>query len=256
MAVKTFMGTSKPARPEWADRLEKLREGLGLSQAALAKRLNVSPMAPSRWERGINQPPASVYVKLGKMAGDPGCWYFWERAGLHRSDLAAVMPAVKRRPHPGPNTDVVPVAGSLGSSATEPKALIAVPLLANVKNGQPQAWPLLDRATTGEYVVAPKAWCSHPEKTVCVIAHGSNMAPMLRPGNIVAVDEAENKLDKLLGKIVLAQSNTAGMAIGWLQRYGKADVLVPENREFAPVYLTGDGWQIVGRILWWFAKAP
>src|SRR5882757_8170184 len=89
-------GAVKPAkstRPVWAGRIEKLRQELGMSQAALAKRLNVSAMAPSRWERGINQPPASVYIKLGKLAaGSPNSWYFWERAGIRKSDLEGLLP--------------------------------------------------------------------------------------------------------------------------------------------------------------------
>lgn len=80
-----------PKRPEWAERLEQLRLRLGLSQAALAKKLNVSPMAPSRWERGVHEPSSAVFLELGKLAGSPDCWYFWEQAGLSKSDLDAVL---------------------------------------------------------------------------------------------------------------------------------------------------------------------
>ena len=75
------------ARPEWTLRIEELRESLGISQAGLARRLNVSPMAISRWERGINEPTSSIYIQLGKMAGAPRCWTFWELAGLTRADV-------------------------------------------------------------------------------------------------------------------------------------------------------------------------
>jgi len=46
-------------------------------------------MAISRWERGINEPSASTYIQLGKMAGvgNAECWFFWSRAGLSKSDL-------------------------------------------------------------------------------------------------------------------------------------------------------------------------
>ena len=77
----------KLARPEWTIGIERLRESLGISQAELARRLHVSPMAVSRWERGINEPTSSVYIELGKMAGAPQCWYFWELAGLTREDI-------------------------------------------------------------------------------------------------------------------------------------------------------------------------
>jgi transcriptional regulator with XRE-family HTH domain len=67
--------------------MEQLRESLGLSQAAFARKLSVSPMAVSRWERGINEPTASIYIELGKISGHPKCWFFWGRAGLDRADL-------------------------------------------------------------------------------------------------------------------------------------------------------------------------
>ena len=47
------------ARPEWAVHIERLRERLHLNQAGLARLLNVSPMAVSRWERAVNEPEAA-----------------------------------------------------------------------------------------------------------------------------------------------------------------------------------------------------
>ncbi len=80
---------TKMARPQWATRIEKLRAALGLNQTQLADKLGVSAMAISRWERGINEPSASTYIQLGKMAGvgNAECWFFWSRAGLSKSDL-------------------------------------------------------------------------------------------------------------------------------------------------------------------------
>ena len=78
---------AKLARPEWAARIEKLRNKLGLSQTEFAKKLDVSAMAVSRWERGINEPPARSYIGLGKLAGQDGCWFYWERAGLSKTDI-------------------------------------------------------------------------------------------------------------------------------------------------------------------------
>lgn len=80
---------TKMARPQWATRIEKLRAALGMSQTELAEKLAVSAMAVSRWERGINEPSASGYIQLGKLSGigNSDCWFFWSRAGLHKSDL-------------------------------------------------------------------------------------------------------------------------------------------------------------------------
>jgi DNA-binding transcriptional regulator YiaG len=82
---------AKLARPEWATRTEKLRERLNLTQTEFARLLDVSAMAISRWERGINEPPAEAYIQLGKMAGSPDCWFFWERAGLSKSDVKRAL---------------------------------------------------------------------------------------------------------------------------------------------------------------------
>jgi DNA-binding XRE family transcriptional regulator len=78
----------KLAKPNWATRIEKLRNRLNLSQTEFANRLGVSAMAVSRWERGINEPPAKCYVMLGKMSGPEECWFYWERIGITKRDVA------------------------------------------------------------------------------------------------------------------------------------------------------------------------
>ena len=88
--MRTGTKLARP-RPDWAVRIEHLRNHLGLSQTGLAQRLEVSAMAVSRWERGVNEPPTSCYIRLGKMAGPPECWYFWQRAGLSKQDLVAAL---------------------------------------------------------------------------------------------------------------------------------------------------------------------
>jgi DNA-binding XRE family transcriptional regulator len=82
---------TKLARPEWAVRIEKLRDRLGLSQTGFARKLDVSAMAVSRWERGVNEPPANCYIAMGKLAGQDGCWSFWERAGLTKNDVRRML---------------------------------------------------------------------------------------------------------------------------------------------------------------------
>ena len=71
----------KTAPPEWSRKIETLRRRLSHSQGTLGHELNTSPMTVSRLERGSQEPPADMYIQLGNLAGDPECWYFWERAG-------------------------------------------------------------------------------------------------------------------------------------------------------------------------------
>lgn len=81
----------KLARPEWANKICKLRSELGLNQTDFAAKLDVSAMAVSRWERAINEPPAECYIRMGILAGNPECWFFWQRAGLRKADVKRVL---------------------------------------------------------------------------------------------------------------------------------------------------------------------
>ena len=73
------------------ERFRNCATKLELSQTVFAELLRVSAMAVSRWERGINEPPGEAYIVLGKLAGSPDCWYFWERTGLKKSDLKRAL---------------------------------------------------------------------------------------------------------------------------------------------------------------------
>jgi len=83
---------SKKNHPDWPRRLLDWRLRSGFSQAGLGEKLGVSPMAISRWERGLFEPSAEVYIALGKIAGPPECWWFWARAGLSRTYLQTLLP--------------------------------------------------------------------------------------------------------------------------------------------------------------------
>jgi SOS-response transcriptional repressor LexA len=250
---------STKARPEWADRLERLRQTLGISQAGLAKRLHVSAMAPSRWERGINEPPAEIYIQLGKMVGEPACWYFWEKAGLKKADVLATT---------GKKRAQTSRAAAVPAEAPPPVQIVPSSSLKNVKTTTPMcAVPLYRTLTTAsggsfidrsqaEVVIAPKDWCKNPDRLFCIRTSGEKMSPCLRDGYIIAADESQNDPSKLDGKMVVAQHPQRGLVVHWFQRMGRIEMLVPENREFPPVYLAEGGWEILGKVVWWIAKAP
>jgi len=88
---------SKPSSPDWANSIRELRHKLRLNQVELGQRLHYSAMAISRWERGEQEPTDRGYIELGNLAGDPDCWYFWGRAGLHNENLLRVMPKMRNR---------------------------------------------------------------------------------------------------------------------------------------------------------------
>lgn len=73
--------------PDWAKQITLLRKNLNLSQAELAKRLDVSGMTCSRFERGIQAPSTDCYLELARLAGPSDGSHFWNMAGLRESDL-------------------------------------------------------------------------------------------------------------------------------------------------------------------------
>ena len=83
-------------------------------------------MAVSRWERGESQPPADGYIRLGKLAGDPLCWFFWGRAGLNTSDVIRVLPKARRRFLRSNDLQVVH-AGAKRERLSQNEAFVAIP---------------------------------------------------------------------------------------------------------------------------------
>ena len=59
------------AVPEWAHKIEDMRQTRKLSQEGFGNRVGVSAMAVSRWERGVAEPTGETYILLGNLADAP-----------------------------------------------------------------------------------------------------------------------------------------------------------------------------------------
>jgi hypothetical protein len=157
----------------WAENIAHLRKRLHLSQAALGNQLHDSAMAVSRWERGLQEPSADCYIKLGDLAGNPDCWIFWERAGLSSSTVMRALPEEKRifPKSVFPDFDIV-VAGSSGKGRSHKKSkLVAIPLLSvhAGSHGEKGDKTLdLSTAPTEDMIAAPASWCPNPASTSCL----------------------------------------------------------------------------------------
>ncbi len=79
--------------PGWAKRINALRNRLHLNQTDFGKMLDCSSMAISRFERGLQKPPADCFIALGKLAGAPSGWYFWHMAGVTIRDVRRMLAA-------------------------------------------------------------------------------------------------------------------------------------------------------------------
>lgn len=231
------MADGRFAKPEWAERITRFRESQKLSQAGLAKRLNVSPMAPSRWERGINEPSSEIYMQLGKMAGDPDCWYFWQRGGLSRDDINSVVPGFG--------------AGSsdVGAAAAAP-APDSPPL--NISFGVRTDFFSTDYE---QFMAVPAAWCPNPERIVCVRINEDGMAPIVGQGFIVAIDTSTTDPVELQSALIAILNRNNELLVRCLALYGETHMLVGEDRRQAPIPYDEREWKIAGKVLWWIGKA-
>ena len=118
------------AVPEWARKIEDMRQTRKLSQEGFGSRVGVSAMAVSRWERGVAEPTGETYIRLGNLADAPLCWFFWKRAGLRLSDVTRVLPEANRRFAENRIFDVqVANAGSKKRHSLAQVDLVAIPLL-------------------------------------------------------------------------------------------------------------------------------
>src|SRR6476660_3177411 len=155
----------KSGVPGWSAKIKAFRDNLNLSQFEFAKRIGTSAMAVSRWERGIQAVPANIYIRLGNLAGDPLCWYFWGCAGLRTVDVMRVLPAPRQRLQEDrlPNLRLVHAGGKKKSSNTAD--FVAVPLLP-VHAGTPDEAgdKIVDlgQVRPEATLAAPVEWCPNP----------------------------------------------------------------------------------------------
>ena len=219
-------------------------------------------MAVSRWERGIQEPPADCYIKLGEMSGNPDCWYFWERAGLKSSDVNARCAGEKRAISEIQLSRFRHCGCRQRGKDPKPKKtqLVAIPLLdvhAGTHGEQGDNMLDLNKAPAEDMIAAPAAWCPHPSSTSCLRVKGMSMSPLIHDGDILAVDYSEVSHADLDGKIVVAWHKDRGLCVSRFRRYRGVEVLEAENRDYENVTLGSDrNWRIVGKILWWTRLAP
>jgi SOS-response transcriptional repressor LexA len=259
---RTSAKSKFPATPEWACAIFRLRQDMHLDQAAFGERLQCSAMTVSRWERGAQEPPSHAYIELGNLAGDPACWLFWGRAGLRNEDLMRVVPQLRQRLNKTtmPDFEIVSAGSGAKKRLRGKVQLVAIPLLKVVaashgEKGDDAA--VLHQPPVESMIAAPKDWCPNPVATSCLRVKGNSMMPLIQDGYVVAVDSSQSERSKLNGKIVIAWHRDMGLTVSRLQRYGRTDILQPENREYESIALDGKHkWKILARVLWWIGKAP
>jgi phage repressor protein C with HTH and peptisase S24 domain len=251
------------APTEWAEQIRILRQELGISQGELARKLDCSAMTVSRWENGQLAPTARYYIELGKLAGRRDCWFYWGHAGLQSSDVMPVLTERERKQMPMRPEEQVEMAeagsGGRHEGARKPK-IVPIPVLQAIvgtHGGQGDRHGDLNYIPAREILGAPVDWCPNPGYTSLLRVRGHSMEPLIRDGDIAAVDSSQTDRTRLDGKIVIVTSEEKGLCVSRLRRYPKFDVLESENREYQSVVLgKSSGLRIVARVLWWISAAP
>lgn len=252
------------AKPQWPTEIEALKKKLGLSGTAFAQRLGASPMSISYWLRGQQRPSPEYFIRMGNLAGDPQCWFFWEMAGLSKSDVARALPDLEqrlyRRQGGGPDIEVVAARGAVkpGSIALKRKPdAVAVPLLKDAAAaGSPR---LIDQAAVEETLIVPRRFCPHPDDTTCIRVQGDSMSPTLKDGYVVAIDTVKADPRHLVEKMVAARDGEGGVTIKWLRFSDGEYMLVAQHTspKYQPIILSKHPeWKIIGKVVWCLFQAP
>jgi SOS-response transcriptional repressor LexA len=259
MTVRSRSSRNQVALPAWSLKIENLRRSRHYNQAEFGAQLGISAMAVSRWERGVAAPSGEIYIRLGNLAGDPLCWFFWKQAGLRLSDVTRVLPGVSRRlaDFKVPELNFVR-AGNRANPGLKKESLVAIPLLPVHAGAPGLEGDNVDLAEVSpeSVLAAPIDWCPNPESTVCLRVKGNSMSPLILDGYIIAVDTSEIEHDSMVGQIVVASHREKGMVVSRLIRFDHTDALVSDQREYGSVPVTpGSEWRILGKVLWWTGRA-
>jgi transcriptional regulator with XRE-family HTH domain len=246
------------AKSAMAGRIKALCQHMTGSRAELARELGISQDTVARWEQGLEEPSANFYIKLGNIAGEPSCWYFWEHAGLYGGNLMRVLPAVHPEIREDKQPDLQEVHAGGGERLFSKPQLHAIPLLP------------LRAATSGEegdkqidfdcvppqgLIAAPSDWAPHPAFTCCLRVRGNSMAPVLCDGYIIVVDTSETERAQLMDKMIVAWHADKGITVSWLKTIAGGEALVSQSDQYGPVLLNREqGWRMIGKVIWWIGR--
>ncbi len=242
---------------EWAQRITSLRERLGINQAELARKMECSAMTVSRWERSLLRPSAEHFIELGNFGNKKEAWFFWELAGIQPSKMLNSLSNSSKARN---GIDAPHLEKAHAGASLQKEDLIGIPLLKGVVGSHGVAGDRRSSLRTipsTEIIGAPAMWCPNPSYTSMLRVRGHSMEPLIRNGDILAIDSFQTDRAELYDKIVVAASEKTGLCVSRLRRFEDLDVLEGENRQHEPVVLNKvSGWRIVGRVLWWIAAAP
>jgi SOS-response transcriptional repressor LexA len=196
-------------------------------------------------------------MAMGNLLPQPEGGYFWERAGVDRSNfpdtnLQATLASLRVNLR-----DFTLLGGkkiTRGIVASKSNAVI-LPLLNVVAYGDrvpPGPHVTLAQAEVLDVLMAPLSWCAHPENMLCLKLSGDSMLPVISPESIIAVDTGITDREELDKKLAVFSHRDLGFKVARLQRLPASDILVSANHTYLPVDVTDQAkWKVVGAVAWW-----
>ncbi len=189
-------------------RIRESRIGKGLDQARMAARLDIATRTLQRWEKGDQEPDASVLMRIAKLTSVVPQWLLSGEGERHIGRGAA--------------RKVLPLADTKYRKVD----LLSVPLLSSVPGGVPNL--IYHPEYVDKYVTVDDI---RDEQAFALEVKGNSMAPRIEDGDIIVVSP---KLEARNGDIcvVRVQDEDTVKKIKMVESFMH---LIPLNPEFEPM---------------------
>jgi hypothetical protein len=113
----------------------------------------------------------------------------------------------------------------------------------------------LSQVEVEDILLAPLAWCPHPENMISMYLEGDSMYPVIPPESIIFVDTASTKRERLHQRLTVVSHRDLGFKVARFQRLSGSDLLVSANHKYVPVDVSSASkWKIFGEVLWWVSR--
>ena len=214
-------------------------------------------MTISRWERGLLQPSAEHFIQLGNLGNRNEAWFFWEMGGIQPAKVVDALDGSRSKK----SIELPKQNGNTGRASTvqidSQSKLTAIPVLKAVvgTHGVPgDRRSSLRGVASSSTLGIPASWCPNPSYTSLLRVKGHSMEPLIRQGDLVAVDSFQTERADLYGQLIVAGTDPTGLCVSRLRRYDSVDLLEAEDRKYDSVVLSRQNrWRIVGKVLWWIS---
>lgn len=195
-------------RTTLGQRIREARIGRGLDQSKMAARLDIATRTLQRWEKGEQEPDASVIMRIAKLTSVLPQWLLTGDGERHLGRGAA--------------RKVLPLADTKYRKVN----LLTVPLLSSVPGGVPNL--IYHPEYVDKYVTVDDV---RDEQAFALEVKGSSMAPRIEDGDIIVVSP---KQEARSGDIcvVRVQDEDTVKKIKMVEAFVH---LIPLNPEFEPM---------------------